>query len=112
MTGPRTVPPIRPNEKEFTAQVIDLARMFGWLSAHFRPAKTATGWRTPVQGDGAGWPDLFLVRGCQALAAELKVGRNKPSAEQDQWLDALRAAGIPAFVWRPSDLDRIVEVLR
>jgi hypothetical protein len=50
-------------EAEFLAQVLQLAKLCGWLTAHFRPAKTAHGWRTAVQGDGAGWPDLVLLRG-------------------------------------------------
>jgi hypothetical protein len=45
------------SEAAFTDAVIELARLGGWRVAHFRPARTASGWRTPVQGDGAGFPD-------------------------------------------------------
>jgi hypothetical protein len=100
-------------ETEFLKQVIDLARLFRWRVAHFRPAMTAHGWRTAVQGDGAGFPDLLLIRSCgQLLVAELKVGKNKVTDEQQAWLDAFAATGIPAYVWRPTDWKQIEEILR
>lgn len=100
------------SEKEFTSQVIEYAHHMGWRVAHFRPARTAKGWRTPVQGDGKGWPDLFLVRDYRLVAAELKVGRNKPTAEQERWLAALAAGGqVETFVWRPKDWPEIERVL-
>jgi len=97
-------------EAEFTAQVIAFARLHGWRVAHFRAARTAKGWRTPVQGDGKGFPDLILVSKC-VIVAELKVGSNKPTAEQDAWLWAFTLAGVPAYIWRPSDWDEIELVL-
>ncbi len=99
-------------EREFTAQVIELARLLGWRTAHFRPAWTGRGWRTPVQGDGAGFPDLVLVRGAPVIAAELKAGKGKPSDEQLAWLRDLAAAGIITAVWRPEQFEEIAEVLR
>lgn len=99
-------------EASFTRQVIALARIYGWRVAHFRPARTARGWRTPVQGDAAGFPDLVLLRGRDLIVAELKVGRNRPRESQRGWLDAFRTAGIPAYVWRPDDWDTIEQTLR
>lgn len=98
-------------EAEWQKQVIDLARLFGWKVAHFRPAQTTKGWRTPVAADGAGWPDLVLVRD-RIVAAELKREGGKVAADQQEWLDALQAAGAETHVWRPSDLDTVAEVLR
>lgn len=92
-----------PTETVFTAEVIQRARFHGWRSAHFRPGMNARGeWRTAVAGDGVGFPDLILIRD-RAIAAELKVGRNKATDEQTAWINAFRRAGIPAFVWRPED---------
>ena len=84
--------------------VLTTAQMYGWKRAHFRPAKTAKGWRTPVQGDGAGFPDLVFVRGTRLIVAELKAGRtpseNKPRADQQAWLDAFAGVpGIEVYVW-------------
>jgi hypothetical protein len=46
------------SERDFQAAVLEAARVFGWHVAHFRPARTAHGWRTPVAADGAGFPDI------------------------------------------------------
>jgi hypothetical protein len=97
-----TLPKI--SEAEFTRQVIELAKYRGWKCAHFRPAVNRRGkWATPVQGDGAGFPDLILARRGRVLAVELKVGRNVPTPEQMAWLNAFTEAGVSAWVWHPSD---------
>lgn len=51
----------RMTEQQLLANVLDLCRLLGLRTAHFRPAQTAHGWRTPVSGDGQGWPDLVIV---------------------------------------------------
>lgn len=96
-------------EKDFTTQVIAVARIYGWRVAHFRAAMTQRGWRTPVQGDGAGFPDLLLIKGPRMIAAELKRQTVKDvDREQQVWLDAFEGAGADVRVWRPSDFDAIV----
>lgn len=108
-------PPI--TEREFMAQVTQLAEIRGWSWAHFRPAMTAKGWRTPVSGPlGKGWPDLVLVRGKQILFAELKRDGAKETPEQRHVLNLLAEAhpeaGNGIVVWRPRDWDRIEYTLR
>ena len=99
-------------ESEFLSQVIDLARICGYRSAHFRPAWSGRGYRTPVQGDGAGFPDLVLVGHGRVIVAELKRETAAgPGLEQQAWLDAFRSAGIEVHVWRPRDLEWIASVL-
>ncbi|MBA4187575.1 MAG: hypothetical protein C0467_06105 [Planctomycetaceae bacterium] len=99
-------------EADFTAQVIQLAHIHGWKVAHFRPAETAKGWRTAVQGDGAGFPDLILVKaGRPVVYAELKSDGGKTSSAQDMWLETLRLTPSQAFVWRPDDWPEIEKVL-
>jgi len=88
------------SEQELLDSVVELAHLFGWRVAHFRPARTAHGWRTPVAADGAGWPDLTLVRGDRLIFAELKSRRGRLSDEQQAWLDVLGAVG-EVHVWRP-----------
>lgn len=101
------------NETEagFTRAVLELAKLHGWRTAHFRPAMTAKGWRTPVQGDGAGFPDLVLVRGCRLIFAELKATKGRVSPEQTEWLTRLMGAGAECYIWRPDDWDEIVAKL-
>lgn len=108
-------------EAAFQQQVTDLAEVRGWGWAHFRPARTANGWRTPVSGPlGAGWPDLVLVRGERLIFAELKAARGRLSTRQRAVLEALgRVAAyrdppprVEVFVWHPSDFPEIQELLR
>jgi len=90
-------------ERDLQAWVIVLARLLGWRVAHFRPARTAHGWRTPVAGDGAGFPDLVLVGHGRVLFRELKAGRGRLRPEQEAWLSALRSSGADAEVWTEAD---------
>lgn len=97
-------------EAQFTTQVIQYAKLCGWRVAHFRAAKTAKGWRTPVQGDGAGFPDLVLLRRGQIVVAELKVGGTL-ATKQTEWLAAFCEANVTTYLWRPSDWEQIQAVL-
>ena len=92
-----------PTEERFLGMVLKLAKLTGWVSAHFRPGRTATGWKTAVAGEGKGFVDLILLRGSEMIVCELKVGRNKPSPEQVAWLDAFRAAGVETYLWYFTD---------
>lgn len=100
-------------EAEFQAGVLELAKLSGWFVAHFRPAQTSKGWRTPVAADGAGWPDLVLVHPPRraVLYRELKRDKGKLRPEQERWRDALVAAGADWALWTPSDLEEIAETL-
>ena len=101
------------SEKDFLEQVIDLAHIFGWRVAHFRPARTEKGWRTAVSADGAGFPDICMVRSSRVVYAELKSEKGKIGDAQIEWLEALQGTGkVEVEIWRPSDFDRITEVLR
>lgn len=105
------------SEKEFQTEVCRLAHAHGWRIAHFRPVRVqrADGsvyYETPVAKDGTGFPDLLMVRkGCRPVYAELKVKTNTPSAQQWEWIHALREAGAIAKVWYPSDWQDVVETL-
>lgn len=108
--------PEQASEADFQNQIIDLAHIFGWRVAHFRPARTAHGWRTPVAADGAGFPDLVLVRGPRLIFGEVKSQRGELRCEQVEWLAALATVAstspmVQATVWRPDDFDEIVATL-
>jgi hypothetical protein len=97
-------------EQELLDNVIELGHLFGWRIAHFRPAMTKHGWRTAVSADGAGWPDLTLVRGDRIIFVELKSAKGRLSDEQQIWLDALMHVG-KVCCWRPVDwLDGTIEL--
>lgn len=91
-------------EEQLLKAVIDMARLFGLTTAHFRPALSQSGrWHTAVAGDGKGFPDLVIVGAGGILYRELKtdVGRLRP--EQVVWLRTLGRVA-DAGVWRPADL--------
>jgi hypothetical protein len=103
-------PPL--TETAFLSQVLELAAIYGWEGAHFRPALTGRGWRTPVQGSlGKGWPDLVLIRGNRLIFAELKARRGKTSPDQERVM-AVLAGAAEIHLWFPEDFDAIVETLR
>ncbi|MGZ4317386.1 MAG: hypothetical protein ACXVRS_16380, partial [Gaiellaceae bacterium] len=56
---------------ELQDAIVQAAHLAGWHVAHWRPAQTAHGWRTPCQYDAKGWPDLTLV-GPRLVVAEIK----------------------------------------
>ena len=98
-------------EAQWQRQVTDLANLFGWCWAHFRPARTEKGWRTPVAGPGgAGFPDLVMWRE-RVVFVELKTDRGRVRPEQEERLAALTAAGASCHLWRPRDWDDVVAVL-
>jgi hypothetical protein len=105
----------QPSEKIFQAQVMQVAARYGWRQAHFRPSMTSNGrWLTAMSGD-AGYPDLTLAHPTKGIIfAELKTDRGRVSVEQDLWHKFLHAGayvGTSVQLWRPRDLDQIVEIL-
>ena len=89
-------------EKEFQARVRSEAEDAGWkVYAVYDSRKTP-----------AGWPDLTLVRGNRLMFWELKrEKKSKVSAAQTEWLDALAATGAETAVYRPSDIEEMLEKL-
>jgi len=101
------------SESDFLGQVIELARVLGWFAHHVRPAFSKRGWRTPVQGD-VGFLDLVLVSGVRGrvIFAEVKSEKGRLTYEQKAWIAALKDAGQEVYVWKPSDWERIAEIVR
>ena len=111
----RSCRPGVPCEDHFQQQVIALARLRGWRVAHFRPAQTAKGWRTPVAADGKGFPDLLMVRARtgQIVAMELKGRRGQLTPEQKVWLeDFATVPGAVSRCYRPADWPVIEALLK
>lgn len=105
-----------PLEEEFQQQVIDLARLRGWLVSHFRKVRIqrrdgSVYWQTPVGAEGKGFPDLLMIRETKLIVAELKVPPNTTTPEQKHWLTCFRKAGALAFVWMPEDWPEIERIL-
>lgn len=88
-------------EKEWQAQVVQLARTLGYQHLYH----TYNSRRSH-----SGFPDLVLVRD-RVIYLELKTETGKLTAMQRQWLDALRHAGAEAYLARPRDLQPLADVL-
>lgn len=102
----------RISEKAFMQMIIEAAVLLGYLVYHTYDSRRCV----------AGFPDLVLVRPARTdragrvIFAELKVGRNKTTQEQDSWLAALLSTQaftrIEAYTWRPEQWDTIVAILK
>jgi hypothetical protein len=91
------------NEKQWMGQVVELAGILGWATYH--PWLSIHSPR--------GWPDLALCRPPRLVLAELKSEKGKASDAQLRWLMLLRECdGVEVYLWKPSDLERVTEVLR
>lgn len=111
-------------EAMFAGWVDDARRLGGWLATHFRPARSAGGVVTAIQGD-KGWPDWVLAHPDGRLVfAELKTSNGRVTPEQRAWLDALANAAmrftsdlgssVVAFdvcIWRPEDRPEVEAIL-
>jgi hypothetical protein len=111
----------------FEQKIVDIAHLWGWKVASFRPAGTNKGWRTPVKYDGKGYPDLTLVhpKGFIVFAEIKRETGGTFSDEQREWAQILTECAeaintelmdrSPTRVrwahWRPRDGDEIVTIL-
>jgi hypothetical protein len=93
------------SENDLKDTVIGMCHALHLLVAHFRPAQIRPGkWVTPVEADGAGFPDCVITGPGGVAFAELKAEGKYPSAEQRVWLNKLAKAGADVYVWRPRHL--------
>lgn len=96
-------------ENQFAARIIAYATLRRWHVVHYRPARTATGWKTPIIGH-RGAPDLLMARDSVVILAELKSQKGAMRPGQDAWGKAI---GPDQYrLWRPSDWDQIMEELK
>jgi VRR-NUC domain-containing protein len=93
-------------EKRFQAQLLQVARLAGWIAYHtFESRKSPEG-----------FPDLILVRPepgrGPVYAWELKTARGKVTMPQQLWLGALDGKRVDARLVRPSDFEDLVRLLQ
>ncbi len=104
---------IKITEAEFQQTIIDAAHLFGWRVAHFRPARVLVNgqetYRTAVSADGAGFPDLILVKPPRLLVVEIKSDRGRLSFKQEEWFVDFMQCGIECHIWKPRDNWQAIE---
>ena len=99
-------------ESVFAKQVEHLLELFGWTWCHFEPAVRQSGsWATPMRGH-KGLPDYIATRDGRILFAEIKGDNGRLSKSQKDWLDQLERTPAETYVWYPSDIHRLKDVLR
>jgi hypothetical protein len=100
----RTIHRIPVTERDLREQVRDVCRLFGW--------KLYFSW-TSIHSP-RGFPDLVLANPEQkrVIYAELKSEKGVVTEYQQEWLDTLAACGQEVHLWRPGDIERVVEILR
>lgn len=69
-----------------------------------RPVLAYHPWQQHAQRAAAGYPDWTYAGPGGHMWRELKTMTGRPSAQQQHWLDVLRAGGGDAKIWRPTDL--------
>jgi hypothetical protein len=84
-------------EAQWQQRITDLCDVLGLKWHH----------ETDSRRSKKGFPDLVIV-GLGVIFAELKTERGKVTADQQEWLDRLRDAGVEHYVWRPSDWDFVL----
>lgn len=91
-------------EKAWMAQVIELAQRLKWAVYHTHDSRRSA----------PGFPDLVMLRDGRMIVCELKTLRGKLTDDQRFWLDQFaQCDGVERVeVWRPNQLQEIVEILR
>jgi len=94
-------------EKELQADLMKLAKEWGWKPCHFHDSRrmVTRGGKSFMIGDAdaKGFPDLVLARPPEILFVELKAELGDTSPEQDEWLALLDGCGLTTMVIRPSN---------
>lgn len=86
------------SEEQLVDAIIKRAQQLGWRAHHDRPARTAKGYRTAIQGD-AGFVDLVLAHPVHGVIfAECKGEHGRYEPGQKDWINLTDAR-----IWRPDD---------
>jgi hypothetical protein len=96
------------SEREWQSHVCRIAQLKGWRYYHPPDNRPVNG---RIQKVVSGFPDLCLIKNNRMVFAELKREMGIVSAEQEEWIDAIKKCGIEVYVWRPSNLHELVAIL-
>jgi len=102
-------------EKELLRYVEELATVYGWDLYHQVDTGACLHCHRPSFSKriGPGFPDLVLAHPKGRLIfAELKSQRGAIREAQAHWLEILDQQGREVYLWRPSDMDDIAQILQ
>jgi hypothetical protein len=86
-------------EKEWQNEVLDVLHWHGWTTYHTFDSRRSD----------PGFPDVVASKRADLFVAELKRETEQPTPAQRAWLARFMLRGIDAYVWRPSDMDAVIE---
>ena len=89
-------------EAQFQDQVRQAALWSGWAFYHTRDSRKSD----------EDFPDCLMLRPPRMIVAELKREGKDPTPGQQWWLAHFQCCGAETHVWRPSDIDRVMEILK
>jgi len=97
-------PAAQVTEAQLLARVREVAKRLGYMTYHVFNARKSE----------PGFCDLVLAQAHHpVIFTELKTTEGHLAPAQRLWRDALQAStGVEYYLWRPSDLEAIVEILR
>lgn len=100
------------SEKRWQQIVVDYARLRGWSVRHVRDSRCEVKGRMVGDHGSRDLPDLELVRPPRFVKVELKTDRGRLRKGQAEYLERLRQCdGIEVYLWRPRDIEQMMEVL-
>lgn len=88
-------------EAQFQRRITDLC---DWLRLKWHH-------ETDSRRSKSGFPDLVIAGPGGVAFAEVKTEKGRVTKGQSEWIEMLTLAGVPAYVWRPSDWEWVEEVL-
>ena len=103
----------RVTESAFQKYICRYAEEHRWRWLHIE-SRAGRNQKNGAKGPlGKGWPDLILVRDHRMVAAELKTQEApRVKTEQTAILEIIGdVPGVEVYVWRPSDLAQMMQVL-
>jgi len=103
------------SETAFASQVEALLDIGHWRWMHPRPARVRRHgqdiYETAYSGH-KGWLDYLALRPPRILVFELKNDKAKMTPEQVMWFELWKMVLNEVYLWRPSQIEEIVECLR
>lgn len=89
-------------EAQFQDQVRQVALWLQWAFYHTHDSRKSD----------EDFPDCIMVRPPRLIVAELKVDGKDATPGQQWWLDLFARAGAETYVWHPSEIGKIMEILK
>ena len=89
------------SHKDMDSQFERECDRFGWKCYHTHDSRKSR----------EGWPDWVASNGAHTIFAEFKTAKDKLTKDQYSWLTNLLATGHRAYVVRPANFGKLIELI-